>query len=158
MAKRATKAGAGTDDGGMISSGGPVQGADDAAGVEQRMVDFAEDLGTLLGSAQKKASEWMSQRQAVADQLTKIRDTANDLLSRLTGGGANMAVAVTRARRGRPPGSGRKAQGTAKKGPGRPKGRKRNGMSAEGRARVAAAQKARWAKLRKERGREVGNG
>lgn len=45
-----------------------------------------------------------------------------------------------------------------KGGPGRPKGRKRKGMSAQGRARVAAAQKARWAKIRKARGGEVGNG
>jgi hypothetical protein len=49
-----------------------------------------------------------------------------------------------------------------KRGPGRPKStakpsadrpRKRRRMSAEGRARIAAAQKARWAKTRKSAGK-----
>lgn len=41
--------------------------------------------------------------------------------------------------------------GTTKRGPGRPKGsgRKKRNLSPEGRARIAAAVKARWAKQKK---------
>ena len=135
---------------GVQSPAGEEKKADVSA-VEQKMVDFAEDLGGLLGSAEKKASEWLSQRQTVAEQLTRIRDTANELLNKLTGVGANMADAVQRGRRrGRPPGSVNK---TAKRGPGRPKGsgKGKRRMSADARARIAAAQKARWAKIRGEK-------
>jgi hypothetical protein len=45
----------------------------------------------------------------------------------------------------------RMAKGASKRGPGRPKGSgKRKGISAAGRAAIAAAQKKRWTKLRKE--------
>lgn len=53
---------------------------------------------------------------------------------------------------------------SVKRGPGRPKSiattatptkRRRSRMSAEGRARIAAAQKARWAKAKKGVGRAV---
>ena len=109
--------------------------------------DFAEDLGRVLGSAQSKASAWLDQRKTIAEQLTQIRDTANSYLQQLSGSAANMAGAVSTARRGRPPGS------AAKRGPGRPKGspatRKKRTLSAEARERISAAQKARWAKQRK---------
>jgi hypothetical protein len=155
MAKRSARAK--KSEGGVVRSV-PVQTAVDETAptaVEQRMVDFAEDLGTILGSAEKKASEWLSQRESVGEQLKRIRDTANDLLSRLTGTGANVAAAVARGRRrGQPPGLRSTAPQTkqAKRGPGRPKGsgRRKGGISAEGRARIAAAQKARWAKIKGE--------
>ena len=114
--------------------------------------DFAADMGRFLGTVQNRAQTWLQQRQAIAEQLTQIRDTANEYLQRLTGGGADMAVAVRRGRRGRPPGSG-KAKGAS----GRKNGRRgRPKMSAEGRARIAEAQRKRWAKLRREQkgGRE----
>src|SRR5262245_43782902 len=46
---------------------------------------FAEDLGTLLGTAQAKAENWLSQRQDIAKHLTDIRDTASGLLKSLSG-------------------------------------------------------------------------
>jgi hypothetical protein len=105
-----------------------------------------EGLAKLLEDAKTKAEGWLGQRRTIANQLTSIRDAATDLLKQLTGGGADMAVAVRRGRRGRPPGSG-------KRGPGRPKGsgkkrgrRKGAKMSAAARAKISAAQKARWAK------------
>jgi len=56
----------------------------------------------------------------------------------------------------------RQKNDSPKRGPGRPKGSgKRKGISAAGRAVIAAAQKKRWAKLRKEgktKGGAVGNG
>src|SRR5688572_10711965 len=66
---------------------------------------FAEDLGKVLGSAENKARDWLSQRKDIAKQLTAVRDKADELLRELTGGAARMAAAVNQARRGRPPGS-----------------------------------------------------
>jgi hypothetical protein len=135
--------------------------------IEQKALDFAEDLGRLLGTAQAKAQNWLGQRQAIADQLTAIRDTAQKYLTDLTGSSANVVAVLKAARkRGRPPGSGKKTRGpgrprktaaavkTSGKKRGRPpgSGKKKRGMSDEGKARVAAAQKARWAKIRAEKG------
>ena len=128
----------------VMAQGGYVGKGDKAQDV---LVDFAEDLGRLLGTAQAKASSWLDQRKSIAEQLTQIRDTANDYLQRLAGAGADMAVAV---RRGRPPGSGKK-KGAYKAPSSAVRGKRKGGMSAEGRARVAAAQKARWAKIRAEK-------
>ena len=116
---------------------------------EQKVVDFAEDLGKLLGTTQAKAAAWLDQRRSISDQLTKLRDAANDLLQQLTGGAATLAVAVRRARRGRPAGSRNKAKASsaAKRGPARPKGsgKKRPKLSAESRAKMAEAARKRWA-------------
>src|SRR6478735_11875226 len=128
-----------------------AQGGDVGKGerAEDVLVDFAEDLGRLLGTAQAKASSWLDQRKSIAEQLTQIRDTANDYLQRLSGEATNVAGAFKRGRRGRPPGSGKKV---AYKAPSSAvRGKRKGGMSAEGRARVAAAQKARWAKIRAEK-------
>jgi hypothetical protein len=115
--------------------------------------EFAEDLGRLLGQAENKAKSWLSQRESVVAELTKIRDAASKYLNELATGGVGLASAVGRGRasatgtvaggkrRGRPPGSGKK------RGPGRPPG-KRKGISPEGRAAISAAQKARWAAIR----------
>ena len=156
-------------DGGMISSGRSGGSEQPAAGFssvgskaadasQDPLGDFAADLGKFLGGVQSKASSWLDQRKAIADQLTQIRDTANQYLQQLSGAGANLAGAV--ARRGRPPGSGQ-----ARRGPARPAaspnaapeavrktGGRRKGfkMSAEARAKIAAAQKKRWARQRKE--------
>ena len=68
-------------------------------------------------------------------QLEKQLDSVRTTISSLQSGGAGTV------RRGRPP-------GTGKRGPGRPKGsgkRKRKPMSAEARAKIAEAQKKRWA-------------
>jgi hypothetical protein len=114
---------------------------------EAAIEGFAEDLGTLLGTARSKAEGWLSQRKSIASQLATIRDTASELLQQLTGGSAQKAAAVRRGRRGRPRGS----QSAGRRGPGRPKGsggRKKRTMSAEARAAISAAQKARWAKLK----------
>jgi hypothetical protein len=115
---------------------------------EAKIEEFAEDLGRLLGTARAKAEGWIGQRQSITKHLEDIRDTAASLLSQLTGGGLPTGA---RRRRGRPVGS-RNAAG-AGRGPGRSAGsgvRKRT-MSAEARARIAAAQKARWARIKAEK-------
>jgi hypothetical protein len=53
-----------------------------------RLRDFAEDLGRVLGSAQNKAESWLGQRKTIAEQLAKVRDTADQLLRDLSGSAA----------------------------------------------------------------------
>jgi hypothetical protein len=103
---------------------------------DREVEEFAEDLGRLLGTARAKADSWLSQRQAIADHLTQVRDTATHLLQQL---GVSAAPAVSPA-----------PAAPARRGPRPPKAeaapRKRRTMSAEARAKIAAAQRARWAK------------
>src|SRR5882762_1745063 len=98
MAKRAKRA----------ESGGSVEGA---------IGGFAEDLGRLLGTARSKAEGWLGQRQAIAEQLTQLRDEATNLLNQL---GQQAAVAGRRGRRV----AGAVVAGLQKRGPGRPAGSK----------------------------------
>ena len=138
MAKKVSKAG--------------TQSAEQPAGVlamtaaENRIDEFAEDLGRLLGSAQAKAEDWLGQRKAILEHLTGLRDTANGLIARL-GGGSSSEPAARGRKPGRPPGSG------ATRGPGGPAGtvKKKRTMSPEARARIAAAQRARWAKQKRNK-------
>ena len=105
---------------------------------QHKIEEFAEDLGRLLGSARNKAEGWLGQRKQIAKHLEEIRDTAAHLLTEL---GHEAQVAVRR---------GRRAAGFDKPGPGRPAGtrRKRRKMSAEARAKISAAQRKRWAKVK----------
>ena len=77
-------------------------------------------------------------------QLEKQLEGVRNAIAALTGAGG---------------GTGRGPERPAgKRGPGRPKGPgKRKGISAAGRAAIAAAQKKRWAKLRRE-GKAKGKG
>ena len=125
-----------------IGSGGSVEGA---------IGGFAEDLGRILGQASNKADSWLGQRQAIVKQLTQLRDEASSLLNQL---GEQAAAARKRGRRV----ADSFVAGYQRRGPGRPKGskskrgiivgnkRKRRNMSAAARAKISAAQKARWAK------------
>jgi hypothetical protein len=102
-----------------------------------KIEDFAEDLGRLLGTARAKAEGWLGQRQNVAKQLEQIRDTAAGLLNQLTG--------MPERRR---PGRATTAQPAVPMGtlPGKRPKRK---VSAKARAAMSIAQKARWAAVRK---------
>jgi hypothetical protein len=103
---------------------------------ETKLEAFAEDLGHLLGEARNKADSWLSQRESIVKHLEGVRDTATHLLQQLgiSSVPAAPSAPVTRGP-GRPP-----------KGEAAP--RKRRTMSAEARAKIAAAQRARWAKVR----------
>jgi hypothetical protein len=119
--------------------------------VEGVIGGFTEDLGRLLGQARNKADSWLGQRQAIVKQLTQLRDEASSLLNQL---GHQAAAAGHRGRRV----ADSFVAGYQKRGPGRPKGsknrkavivgrkRKRRKMSAAARAKISAAQKARWEK------------
>jgi hypothetical protein len=113
---------------------------------ESKIEDFAEDLGRLLGTAQSKAESWLGQRKAIAEQLTNLRDTASQLLEQL---GMGSAAAGAKRRPGRPKnataGEGEFAPAPVSKR----QRRKKRTMSPEARERIAAAQRARWAKQKK---------
>jgi len=104
---------------------------------------FAEDLDRVLGRARAKAEGWLGERRSITKHLEAIRETASGLLVQLTSHGS---AAGAGRRSSRPDGS---AGTAAHRGPGRPagSGRRRRTISPEGRARIAAAQKARWAKI-----------
>jgi hypothetical protein len=112
-----------------------------SARTEGKLEEFAEDLGKLLGQAQNKAENWLGQRKAIAANLIGLRDTATRLLSQL---GVSDGGSTPRRARG--------ASTPARRGPGRPKGSKeKRTMSAEARAKIAAAQRARWAKQKAQK-------
>lgn len=126
--------------------------ANTASSSEQKIEAFAEDLGRILGTARAKADSWLGQRQAIVKQLTQLRDEASSLLNQL---GEQAAAASKRGRRV----ADSFVAGYQKRGPGRPKGsknrkgiiivgskRRRRKMSKAARAKISAAQTARWAK------------
>ena len=80
---------------GTRSTGNPVT----SPGGEDTLVDMAEDLGKLLGTAQNRMETWLGERQELTAKLIQIRDTANQYLRDLTAGGANIAAAIERGRR-----------------------------------------------------------
>jgi hypothetical protein len=118
---------------------------------EDRALDFAEDLGRLLGTAQQKATAWLDQRQEAVKTLTNLRDTANQLLERLQAG----ASAAASKRRGR-----RRVATTdttaANARVSQPSGkRKRNfKMSAAQKKAVGDRMRKYWAQRRKAEGRQ----
>jgi hypothetical protein len=107
---------------------------------------FAEDLGRLLGSARAKADSWLEQRQAVVKELTSIRDAASGLLDRLGHQAASTTRTVSRLVGGqRTPTAPAAAANEGASAP----ARRRRKLSAAARAKISAAQKARWAKVRR---------
>lgn len=119
--------------------------------VEQRIVDFAEELGGLLGRAQEKAQSWLGQRDQVATTLTNIRDTATRLLEDLSIGVAEAGNVARRAYRKSRKTKGGRGKTRAASAGGSVVKRKRR-VSAATRRKMAAAQKARWAKLKNQNG------
>jgi hypothetical protein len=105
---------------------------------------FAEDLDRVLGRARAKAEGWLGERRSITKHLEAIRETASGLLAQLTSHGSAAGAGRRSARS-----DGGAGAAAAHRGPGRPagSGRKKRTISPEGRARIAAAQKARWAKI-----------
>jgi hypothetical protein len=118
---------------------------------EHKIEEFAEDLGRLLGTARSKAEGWIGQRKAISEHLAGIRDTATGLLAQL--GLGDGAAAPAKRKPGRPRAQAATAPVDVSPAPlatATPaEGRKPRTMSAEARARISAAQKKRWAKLRR---------
>jgi hypothetical protein len=111
----------------------------------------SSDIAAALGTLSDKVAAWKQQRAAIATELRRLAELANAMLRELGGDGAP-------ARRGgRPHGYRASAATRAKlraawkrrkaKSPATP----RRTLSADGRARIAAAQRKRWADARKAR-------
>ena len=112
--------------------------------IEKKVIDYAEDLGRLIGSVRARVDVWKEERDKLSQQLSSVVKEAQHLLAdlgetasrqtrKLVAGGAAGARALA-------------AEIAPKQGPGRPRKRR---MSAEARARIAAAQRRRWAKVRR---------
>jgi hypothetical protein len=50
--------------------------------IEQKLVAFAEQLGSFVGSVQAKAEGWLD-RKALSNEVARIRDSAADLLDQV---------------------------------------------------------------------------
>jgi hypothetical protein len=61
--------------------------------LETQAVALAEQLGRIAGTVEGTAEQWLN-RQAIADQLTRVRDSASQLLESLAGGAARGRQAV----------------------------------------------------------------
>ena len=114
------------------------------AAAEHKIEDFAEDLGKMLGHARSKAEGWLGQRQAIVKNLTQLRDEATMLLSQLGHDASSAATRGVRILRGRPPAGRALVVNKLREAP----VRKRRRMSKAARAKISAAQKKRWAKVK----------
>jgi hypothetical protein len=56
-----------------------------ASAIEKNLMKIAEELGTWLGRAERKTTDFLAQ-QNIADHLEKIRDTAARLLAQVEKG------------------------------------------------------------------------
>jgi hypothetical protein len=97
-----------------------------------RLDSAATAIGGALGRVAAKVQRLERQRAALAAELRRVIDTAQDMLDKVSDG-----VVIARRRAGR---AARKAS----------RQRKRR-LSAQGRANIVAAAKKRWAQVRKER-------
>ena len=114
------------------------------AATEHKIEDFAQDLGRMLGHARNKAEGWLAQRDAIVKNLTQLRDEATKLLGQLGHDAGAAAERGVRILRGRPPAPRALVVNKLREAP----VRKRRKMSKAARARISAAQKARWAKVK----------
>ena len=73
------------------SHNGPQLEASDSKGtagdtpvsaIETRLLKVAEELGTWLGTAERKTTDFLAQRD-ITEHLVKIRDTASRLLAQV---------------------------------------------------------------------------
>ena len=103
--------------------------------------EIAAEAGRLFGATEAHARGWLDQRKELVNALSTIRDKASGLLAEL--GGENPFPFRKR---------GRKTQeGVPVIQPGMRASRKKRVLSAQTRAKMRAAAKARWAKLKKGR-------
>lgn len=66
--------------------GGESPGGGSASAIEKNLMQIAEELGTWLGTAERKTTDFLSQQKSITEQLVKIRDTAARLLAQVEKG------------------------------------------------------------------------
>ncbi len=153
MAKRGQKRA--SSDGPEHPGGHTASGVESVGSVEGAVGQFAEDIGKLIGEAQSKAESWLSQRTTILENLNSLRDTVNGLISRMADGfeAGNGLVGVRRRPRTagapRTPDAWRRKTGTGGAAEETVVKKKRK-ISAAGRKAISDAQKARWARMKKE--------
>ena len=64
---------------------GAAQGAR-VSEIEKKLMSAAEELGTWLGTAERKTTEFLGQQKTLTDQLVRIRDTAARMLAQIEKG------------------------------------------------------------------------
>jgi hypothetical protein len=72
-----------------------------ASTIEQRVVALAEQLGRLVGTVQARTDGWID-REAIAQQLARIRDGATGLMGHLGGDTSTEAPRGKRKARSKP--------------------------------------------------------
>ena len=110
-----------------------------ALGVEE----IAAEVGRLFGTTERHARRWLDQRQALVKALGSIRDRAHALMTEL---GGETPLSWPRGKRRR-----KSKDGVPVVQPGMRESRKKRVLSAQTRARMRAAAKARWAEIKKRR-------
>jgi hypothetical protein len=65
---------------------GPPAQAARVSEIEKKLMSAAEELGTWLGTAERKTTEFLGQQTTISDQLVRIRDTAARLLAQIEKG------------------------------------------------------------------------
>ena len=81
--------------------------------LSSRLGDLAEDLGTFLGSSERRAGEWLARQQELRKQLSAIRDKATALLSQL-GPGPKAGEQGKKGKQGKKGDKGKKAAAARK--------------------------------------------
>jgi hypothetical protein len=73
----------------QLQPGAPESGSNTgettASAIESKLLTIAEELGTWLGTAERKTTDFLAQ-PAVKEHLEKIRDTAGRLLAQVEKG------------------------------------------------------------------------
>jgi hypothetical protein len=67
------------------SDSGTTADAGSGSGIESKLMNIAEELGTWLGTAERKTTDFLAQ-PAVQEQLVRIRDTAARLITHVEKG------------------------------------------------------------------------
>jgi len=100
---------------------------------------IAEDVGRLIGTTERRASEWLAQRETLVDRLTRVRNSATWLLTELESTGASAVNAFGSAiRRKRQPARKRKKSAGARHKPVDPATAKQRRASETRRSKQAA--------------------
>jgi hypothetical protein len=107
-----------------------------------RLEEVAAEVGRIFGTTEKHARQWLNQRQELLKALATVRDRSTALMTELGG------QTPLRWRRGR-----KSKEGVPVVQPGMRESRKKRVISAQTRAKMRAAAKARWAEIKKKAGK-----
>jgi len=68
------------------AASGPESPGAPVSAIEKNLMQVAEELGTWLGTAERKTTEFLAEQKTITDHLVKIRDTAARLLAQVEKG------------------------------------------------------------------------